>query len=150
LGNFRKAPISIFILDNEGRIVFANDLWRRYTGISEDKDQVPMGFMSVLDMSQVQDVEGIWAKLTVEHQAISYETRMLQAFTLSGSVDENKEPPYIMCQAFPEVNAETNEIENIIGCFTDISAMKRAELLQQKRSEEAIAAKKLQEAFVGE
>lgn len=138
------------MLDNQGRVVFANDLWRQYTGIPEERDQEPMGFMAVLDMTQVQDVEGIWSKLTVEHQAISYETRMLQAFTLNGSVDEKSEPPWIMCHAFPEVNPETNEIENIIGCFTDISATKRAELLQQKRSEEAIAAKKLQEAFVGE
>jgi len=138
------------MLDNEGRVVFANDLWRQYTGMPEERDQEPMGFTSVLDMSQVQDVEGIWRRLIVEHQPISYETRMLQAFTLDGSIDQNKERPWIMCHAFPEVNPETNEIENIIGCFTDISATKRAELLQQKRTEEAIAAKKLQEAFVGE
>jgi len=50
--------------------------------------------------------------------------------------------------AFPEVNEDTNEIENIIGSFTDITSTKKAELLQQKRSEDAIAAKKLQEAFV--
>jgi len=46
------------------------------------------------------------------------------------------------------VNEDTNEIENIIGSFTDITPTKKAELLQQKRSEDAIAAKKLQEAFV--
>jgi signal transduction histidine kinase len=49
--------------------------------------------------------------------------------------------------AFPEVN-EDGVIENIIGCFTDITPSKKAELLQQKRSEDALAAKKLQEAFV--
>lgn len=125
------------------------DLWRQYTGMAEEKDQEPMGFASVLDMTQVKDVEAIWHKLNVEHQPISYETRMLHAFTLDGTLDANREPPWIVCHAFPEVNPETNEMENIIGCFTDISATKRAELLQQKRTEEAIAARKLQEAFVG-
>lgn len=52
-----------------------------------------------------------------------------------------------MAHAYPELNADGG-LENIVGCFTDISHAKKAELMQQKRSEEAIAAKKFMEAFV--
>jgi hypothetical protein len=72
----------------------------------EDDDKV-MGWLSVLDMSQVKDVEGIWHRLNVEHQFVSYETRLLLA-------KAKEEQPWIMCNAYPEVNVETGRVESIV------------------------------------
>jgi PAS domain S-box-containing protein len=79
------------VLDSEGRIVYANDLWRDYTGYTL-ADDTPMGWLSILDMSQIVDVEGIWHTLNVEHLPVSYETRLLNA-------KGKEEPPYVMCKS---------------------------------------------------
>ena len=79
------------MLDNEGRIIYANDLWREYTGYTLP-DDTPMGWLSILDMTQVKDVEGMWHRLNVEHLPVAYETRLIQA-------KGKEEPPYVMCKS---------------------------------------------------
>jgi hypothetical protein len=73
-----------------------------------------MGWLSVLDMTQVKDVEAIWHRLNVEHQFVSYETRLLLA-------QSKEEPPWIMCNAYPEVNAETGAVESIVSMIVGSS-----------------------------
>jgi hypothetical protein len=65
------------------------------------EDDRPMGWLEMLDMTQVKDVEVMMHQLTVEHRTITYETRLAR-----GTIN-HEDPPWILSHAFPELNKET-------------------------------------------
>jgi PAS domain S-box-containing protein len=115
------APVGIFRMDAQKEIIYVNERWCAMTGIAAEK-AVGHGWLAAvhpMDRGRV-----------TEHWQVSGEVRDFEfRFSLAGGT-----VIWVLAQCSPQFHDD--KIVGFIGCITDITARKRAELLLNQTREQ--------------
>ena len=136
-------PIGICIYASDGSMAFANEQWWSMTNFPRDNDTKGVSWWTpmIFEEDRPYAME-MFTRLLVERTPVHFEIRLMPL------VDAAKRPPnWALVSAYPEISSE-DALESIVACFTDITEQKIAAEVERTRTEDAVEAKRQQEAFV--
>jgi PAS domain S-box-containing protein len=123
--NYRElasiAPVGIFRMDAARQVTYVNEKWCAMTGMSEEK-ALGQGWLAAVHPMDRGRVTEHWA---VHDEVRDFDFRF---GTPSGKVT------WVLAQCEPRI--QEGKITGYIGCLTDITARKQAELLLQQTQQE--------------
>jgi signal transduction histidine kinase len=139
-------PIGICIYAPDGSMAFANEQWYSMTDFPKDADSTGASWWMPMVFEEDRDyATEMFTKLLVEQTPVHFEIRLVASpkqmsiATIAST--------WTLVSAYPEVSKES-ELEAIVACFTDITEQKWAAEMERRRTEDAMEAKRQQEAFV--
>ncbi|KAH7313750.1 aerobic respiration control sensor protein arcB [Stachybotrys elegans] len=141
------SPLGMFLISPEGVLREANDRFYEMTGHNRDS-QYEMSWMDFILESSTKTMEEGWRRLTEEHLPWSGELQIKKRSTqpvvnLHGeSIDY-----WVMFIAHSEFSPD-GSVRSIMGTITDISHLKWAEGLQNRRLQEAEETRRQQNEFI--
>lgn len=151
--NFKRfsdlSPGGLVILDTDAKIKYANSQWFNISGHPRAHSG-GLGALSWIGAILDEDLplfKEKWDEMLTTRQAITMEVRMSNQW--EGVVGGAKLtiPRWALCSISPEIS-ENGEISTIMGCVTDISRIKWAEGLQNRRLAEAEETRRQQNSFI--
>ncbi|KAF5851903.1 hypothetical protein GGP41_000640 [Bipolaris sorokiniana] len=140
------SPLGMCLFDAEGRLLEANDRYFEMTGVSHDTigDFMPDDVMAEQSLETAQNM---WDELLRTHKSTSRELQY--ACPKFQAKDINGEPIeyWVLASCQPELSPD-GELISVMGTVTDISHLKWAQGLQERRLREAEEAKRQQNEFI--
>lgn len=146
--NFKRfsdlAPVGLVVMDADGHITYANVQWYGLSGHPKENQNVgPMVWNTVVHPDYLPIMEEKWRNLYKGEGAFTMELRMNKPWiTGTGSVGET----WLLTSVSPEIT--DGKVVGVMACLTDISHIKWAEGLQNRRLEEAEATRRQQNNFI--
>lgn len=142
----QHGPIGICIYSPDGSMAFANEQWYNMTEFPRDADSTGASWWSPLIFQEDQAyATEMFTRLMIEKLAVHFEIRLVAP---PKTISKDKgDSTWVLVSAYPELSSE-NGLEAIVACFTDITEQKWAAELERNRTEDAVEAKRQQEAFV--
>lgn len=141
------APVGMFHIDAEGRLLYANEV---YYNLTEHKRDVntPMSMYDVVMEEDWPIMDAQWKKL-MAGEPVSFEIRLRALFKGADKIgdEEIDGAIWIIQAAYPE-KADDGKVVGVLGCLTDISRQKWAEDFQKRKMLEAVELKRQQENFI--
>ncbi|PQE10242.1 hypothetical protein CJF32_00000779 [Rutstroemia sp. NJR-2017a WRK4] len=151
--NFKRfsdlAPGGLAILDPSGAFTYANEQWFFIAGVTKEKRQM---HLPLLNTGAIDDIDkeyyaAKWVELTTKLLPITMEIRMSTPWVgdIAGSVLTIQR--WMLATFSPELDDDGN-LKSVMGCSTDISRIKWAEDLQDRRLREADKTRRQQNSFI--
>jgi PAS domain S-box-containing protein len=138
------SPVGMFYINPEGSVLEANDRWYDMTGLAREESRNLAWMKMVTDDNRELIREG-WRRLSVDGMSWSSEIRLKKPWV--DSITGQTLPSVILAAGHPEFNPD-GSIRSVMGTLTDISQIKWAEGLQERRLKEAEEARRQQENFI--
>lgn len=138
------SPLGMYLLSPDGVIDEANDRYFEMTGLSRE-NMFEFSWMDCVKDSSIKAVEGAWKRLTEDKLPWSDEVQFKEgnAHNLEGeSIDY-----WVLASAQPEL-AHDGTIMSVMSSITDISHLKWAQGLQNRRLQEAEETRRQQNEFI--
>jgi PAS domain S-box-containing protein len=115
------APVGIFRMDPDKKMIYVNEKWTEMTGLASDKAEGHGWLAAVHPMDRGQ---------VTEHWACHGDVPDLEfRFSLPGGVVK-----WVLAQSAAQIHDD--KLAGYIGCITDITARKQAELLLQQTQQQ--------------
>ncbi len=119
-----RADIGMFCLDALGNYSYRNDRWFDLFPVAASGADAKSAWEAIAFPEDIEFCEGVFRKLFVDHEHISFELKTQIPWTppLDEFQSESGTTPhyrYIICSAYPELDAEDKIIE-VIGSVTGI------------------------------
>ncbi|KAF7869843.1 hypothetical protein EAF04_004627 [Stromatinia cepivora] len=151
--NFRRfsdlAPGGLAILDPEGRLTYANEQWFQISGLAKNEtlSKSPFSWMGAIDELDRPKFGSQWLALIKNTTPFVIETRMKQPWIgdIAGSTLTIQR---WVLGTFSGENDEGGKLKNVMGCCTDISRIKWAEDLQDRRLKDYEETRRQQNSFI--
>ncbi|KAK6596587.1 hsp90-like protein [Botrytis cinerea] len=138
ISNFSQlSPIAMFIMDaKDGSLLFANEAWTRITGGTIDEHSNLRWLDCLIDEDR-EFVAEQWCKT------------LWRPKVPDPSLFGENEVYYTWgeCSAVPRLNAN-GEVEHVVGCLSDVTHIKWATQMQERRLSDAVKEKKEREEFM--
>ncbi|RAL65670.1 hypothetical protein DID88_005341 [Monilinia fructigena] len=136
--NFKRfsdlAPGGLAILDPDGVLTYANEQWFSISGLSktETLSEIPFSWVAAIGDLDRPKFTSKWAELISQNTTIVIETRMGNPWVgnIAGSTLTIQR--WVLATFSPELD-ENGNLKSVMGCSTDISRIKWAEDLQDRR-----------------
>ncbi|KAF4990600.1 hypothetical protein FGRMN_8359 [Fusarium graminum] len=139
------SPLGMFLASPEGILREANDRFYEMTGHTRD-NHTDKSWADMLG-SPGSIVEKGWERLTQELLPWSGEVKMRQGTEDPVNLPGEKIDLWILVTAHPEISS-TGALRSIMGSITDISHLKWAQGLQNRRLQEAEETRRQQNEFI--
>ncbi|TGO24044.1 hypothetical protein BPAE_0113g00010 [Botrytis paeoniae] len=151
--NFRRfsdlAPGGLAILDPEGRLTYANEQWFHISGLakSEILAEIPFSWMNAIYELDRPKFRSQWFALVEKATPFVIETRMEQPWVgdIAGSTLTIQR---WVLGTFSGENDENGRLKSVMGCSTDISRIKWAEEIQDRRLKDYEETRRQQNSFI--
>ncbi|KAF7872839.1 uncharacterized protein EAF02_008910 [Botrytis sinoallii] len=151
--NFRRfsdlAPGGLAILDPEGRLTYANEQWFHISGLakSETLAEIPFSWMNAIYELDRPKFRSQWFALVEKATPFVIETRMEQPWVgdIAGSTLTIQR---WVLGTFSGENDENGKLKSVMGCSTDISRIKWAEEIQDRRLKDYEETRRQQNSFI--
>jgi PAS domain S-box-containing protein len=142
-----NAPVGVSMINQEGKIQFANRAWLSITGQSEEEiEHTP--WLKSFHHEDVSMLEFLFIDLMGGKKPFTVESRVQRSHKAKDSRSSSPErPAWILVSAYPELT-NSGTVKNVICWLTDISAQKREERNLRKRMDDALEMKRQQENFI--
>jgi PAS domain S-box-containing protein len=141
------SPLGMFYIDPKGMMVEANDRWYEMTGHSRD-NMHEFAWLDDIVESSIEAAQESWRALTVDKVAWSGELQFKKVAQNPFGSDKAAEMDYwVLATSQPEL-AEDGSLRSIMGSITDISHLKWAQGLQNRRLQEAEETRRQQNEFI--
>ncbi|RDW65623.1 hypothetical protein BP5796_10315 [Coleophoma crateriformis] len=142
----QHGPIGICIYAPDGSKAFANEQWYSMTDFPRDGDSTgPSWWAPMIFEEDRAYATEMFTQLLVEQKPVHFEIRLVAPPKQASMA--KKISTWTLVSAYPEVSNE-NALEAIVACFTEITEQKWAAEVERMRTEDAMEAKRQQEAFV--
>jgi PAS domain S-box-containing protein len=140
------SPLGMFLISPEGVLQEANDRFFEMTGLPRES-LYEMSWMECINNESTKTMDEGWHRMVIEHVPWSGELQLKKGKTKP--VNFNGEPIeyWVMLTAQPEFASESS-LRSIMGSITDISHLKWAQGLQNRRLEEAEETRRQQNEFI--
>jgi PAS domain S-box-containing protein len=142
------SPLGMFNISPDGVIREANDRYFEMTGHPRD-NLYEFSFMDHVMETSKQDMLDGWHRMVVDHLPYTGELQLnapsVRQVDLNGEAIEY----WVLSTAQPEF-ASDGSLRSVMGSITDISHLKWAQGLQEKRLKEAEETRRQQNEFIGE
>jgi PAS domain S-box-containing protein len=136
------SPLGMFLISPDGVLTEANDRWYEMTGHPRDETH-EMSWMDQIDEGCKKEMEEGWHRLVVDHLPFTGELQLKGESTFNGESIEY----WVLSNAQPEF-ASDGSLRSIMGSITDISHLKWAQGLQDRRLQEAEETRRQQNEFI--
>ncbi|KAA8564268.1 hypothetical protein EYC84_011212 [Monilinia fructicola] len=146
------SPIAMFVMDaKDGSLVFANDAWTRITGGTLE-DCTDLGWLNCLIDEDRPFVAKQWYTLVNERRPVHFQGRLKTLWkppVPDPALFGENEVYYTWgeCSAVPRFN-EKGELEHVVGCLSDVTHLKWAARMQEKRANQAMEEARKREEFM--
>jgi hypothetical protein len=110
-------------------------------------DHCPMSFLSCIEPQGHDPFRDQWKKLTVSKEEVSTSLRLKKPWKTEAEDQDVRETTWILFLALPQLD-DSGNLNQVLGCTTDISGFKWAESVQIKSRLQAEEAKRQQETFI--
>ncbi|KAK7959013.1 uncharacterized protein PG986_003867 [Apiospora aurea] len=141
------SPLGMFLVDVDGVLREGNDRYFEMTGHPRENLYEMSWMEQIADKSRTLMQEG-WRQMTVERTAWSGELLMkkirVQPVDLNGEAIDY----WLLVTAQPEIAPDGSTVRSIMGSVTDISHLKWAQGLQNRRLQEAEETRRQQNEFI--
>ncbi|KAH8809098.1 M40J, histidine kinase-group XI protein [Xylogone sp. PMI_703] len=151
--NFKRfsdlSPGGLVILDLDTKITYANSQWFNISG--HPTDQPPssdsLSWVNTIYEEDLPLFKEKWEEMLETRKTVTMEVRMSNEWQgLVGGTMLNI-PRWVLGSISPEIS-DDGEVLSIMGCITDISRIKWAEGLQNRRLQEAEETRRQQNSFI--
>ncbi|KAJ0153408.1 Sterol 24-C-methyltransferase erg-4, partial [Fusarium oxysporum f. sp. albedinis] len=139
------SPLGMFLTSPEGTLREANDRFYEMTGHSRDT-QGDVSWADLMKNSSGVMEEG-WHRLTQDMLPWSGEVKLRESFENSVNIHGESIDFWVLVTAHPEITAG-GTLRSIMGSITDISHLKWAQGLQNRRLQEAEETRRQQNEFI--
>ncbi|KIW00739.1 uncharacterized protein PV09_07723 [Verruconis gallopava] len=140
------SPLGMFLVTPQGVMREANDRFYEMTGLEKD-DIEPMSWINFVEESSRSVMDHGWSQLVDDHVPWSGEIQLSAKGSRSVDPDGHPIATWVLFTAAPEFAADSS-LRSIMGCITDISHLKWAEGLQNRRLAEAEETRRQQNEFI--
>ncbi|TGO22886.1 hypothetical protein BPAE_0151g00140 [Botrytis paeoniae] len=153
ISNFSQlSPIAMFIIDaKDGSLLFANEAWTRITGGTVEEHSNLRWLDCLIDEDR-EFVAEQWYLVLTEKCPVHFEGRSKTLWrpqfpdpALFG--EDEVYYTWAECSAVPRLN-DKGEVEHVVGCLSDVTHIKWAARIQERRLNEALKEKKEREEFM--
>jgi PAS domain S-box-containing protein len=143
-----NAQVGIFSGDPAGNITFCNESWLEISG-HDRNDMSAMSWANDVHPDSAPVLAGCWDKLINLRETQTFEVAYKKPWKLKGRVDDSisLDRTWAVASAYAEVSND-GKLTGILGCVTDISSWKWADLVHSRRLSEALELKRQQENFL--
>lgn len=138
------SPLGMFYIDPSGAMLEANDRWYEMTGHSRD-NMHDFAWLDDIEESSIAMAKESWRALTEDKVGWSGELQFKKVST--DPLTEEPMDNWVLSTAQPEL-AEDGTVMSIMGSITDISHLKWAQGLQNRRLQEAEETRRQQNEFI--
>jgi len=140
----QHGPIGICIYATDGSMAFANEQWWSMTNFPRDSNTTGTSWwMPIISEEDRPYAAEMFTKLVAEQVPVHFEIRLM-----TPSKHVARAPfTWTLVSAYPEISNE-DSLQALVACFTDITEQKKAAEVERTRTEDAVEAKRQQEAFV--
>lgn len=140
------SPLGMYLVSPEGILREANDRYFEMTAHPRD-DFYEMSWMEVIEESSRDTMREGWRRLVEEQQAWTGQLQLKPSpYYRPANLDEPIDY-WVLATAQPE-HAQDGSVRSIMGSITDISHLKWAEGLQNRRLQEAEETRRQQNEFI--
>ncbi|KAE9979328.1 hypothetical protein EG328_000973 [Venturia inaequalis] len=140
------SPLGMFNISPEGVIREANDRYFEMTGHSR-ANLYEFSFMEhLMETSRKTMMDG-WHRMVVDHLPFTGELQLSTPSVRQVDIDGEAIEYWVLTTAQPEI-ASDGSLRSIMGSITDISHLKWAQGLQEKRLKEAEETRRQQDEFI--
>ena len=140
------SPLGMYLYDPEGRLLEANERYYEMTGHPRDNDD-ELSFLNLVADESRDITQGMWNDMMTTLKASTRELRLqnpkVQPRDLSGEPIDY----WVMASSQPEIGPG-GQVISIMGSIADISHIKWAQGLQERRIREAEETKRQQNDFI--
>ncbi|KAH8682652.1 aerobic respiration control sensor protein arcB [Xylariales sp. PMI_506] len=140
------SPLGMVLISPDGVIREANDRYYEMTGHPRD-DAYAMSWLEQIEEGSVKTVEDGWNKILVDHISWTSELQLKRLGAKPVDLDGEDIEYWVLVNAQPEF-APDGSIRSILGSLTDISHLKWAQGLQNRRLREAEETRRQQNEFI--
>ncbi|PZC99146.1 BaeS, Signal transduction histidine kinase [Pyrenophora tritici-repentis] len=140
------SPLGMFLFEPGGRLLEANDRYYEMTGVSPKEAEEPWSVEMMMGDSQRVSRE-MWDYMVNEHKPASRELQFANSRVQPKDIDGQPIEYWVLVNSQPEINAD-GDLVSIMGSITDISHLKWAQGLQERRLREAEESKRQQNEFI--
>ncbi|CAA9961490.1 Aerobic respiration control sensor protein arcB [Pyrenophora teres f. maculata] len=140
------SPLGMFLFEPGGRLLEANDRYYEMTGVSPKEAEEPWSVEMMVGDSQRVSQE-MWDYMVNEHRPASRELQFANSRVQPKDIDGQPIEYWVLVNSQPEIDAD-GELVSIMGSITDISHLKWAQGLQERRLREAEESKRQQNEFI--
>ncbi|EUC33058.1 hypothetical protein COCCADRAFT_5343 [Bipolaris zeicola 26-R-13] len=140
------SPLGMCLFDAEGHLLEANDRYFEMTGVSHDTIG---NFMpdEVMAEQSLEASKNMWDDLIKTHKPTSWELQYAHPEFQAKDIDGEPIDYWVLASCQPELSPD-GELISVMGTVTDISHLKWAQGLQERRIREAEEAKRQQNEFI--
>ncbi|KAI1850884.1 hypothetical protein JX266_003549 [Neoarthrinium moseri] len=140
------SPLGMFLVDPEGVLREGNDRYYEMTGHSR-VSSYEMSFMEQIEEGSKVTMEDGWSRMVVDHQPWSGELELKRLLVKPVDLNGDDIQYWVLVNAQPEFAAD-GSVRSIMGSITDISHLKWAQGLQNRRLQEAEETRRQQNEFI--
>lgn len=140
------SPLGMILISPEGVLREANDRFYEMTNHGREME-FEMSWTDIIAESSIKDVSEGWHQLTHEHIPWSGELKLKDSVVNPVNLDGEPIDHWVMFSALPEFSTD-GTLRSIMGSITDISHLKWAQGLQNRRLQEAEETRRQQNEFI--
>ena len=131
-----RVNVGFTILDLEGRVLYANDVWRRMFSVPRGNWE-PRLWLNAIVLEDRNGILRAWQDLCMGKEAISKLIRLYVSLNVGTEDAKITEARYRTClfDAYPDLD-ENGQVKSIMACVFDISKLKHSEEQVQVRTRE--------------
>jgi len=140
------SPLGMFLISPEGVLREANDRFYEMTGHARDSEY-EMSWLDFMKDESARVMQAGWEQLVNERQPWSSELQLKESSPNPVDFDGEVIERWVLLTANPELTAD-GSLRSIMGSITDISHLKWAQGLQNRRLQEAEETRRQQNEFI--
>ncbi|KAH7120745.1 aerobic respiration control sensor protein arcB [Dendryphion nanum] len=140
------STMGMYLFSPGGVLLEANDRYYEMTGHPRDNTE-EFAFLNTVADSSRQDCQDMWKALILEARPHTAELQLKTPMVISTDLTGEPIDYWVLASSQPEIGID-GKIISILGSITDISHMKWAQGLQDRRLREAEETKRQQNEFI--
>jgi signal transduction histidine kinase len=139
----QHASVGLRHLSLDGNVSWANEQYFQIVRRSKEATDYKHSFLDELITEDRPKAMEAWERVTRGEPNVTMELRLKHMFIPPCG---DPEPAFILMVMFPYI--EKGEVKSIMACITDISQLKWAKSVEQRKAADAEAARRKQEEFI--
>ncbi|KAI4626928.1 uncharacterized protein J4E87_004269 [Alternaria ethzedia] len=140
------SPMGMYLFNPDGLLLEANEKYYEMTGVSPTGTKLPWTIEMMVGESK-QVAQDMWNYMITHHKPASRELQFANSTFQPRDIDGSLIEYWVLSASQPELSPD-GELISIMGSLTDISHLKWAQGLQERRLREAEEAKRQQNEFI--
>ena len=140
------SPLGMYLFSPDGVLLEANERYYEMTGYARD-DESPLAFLDLIEGESRGKAEAMWNGLLTDTKAKQEELQLKNPKVVPRDLNGDQIEYWVLASSQPEIGPD-GKLRSIMGSIADISHLRWAKSLQDRRLREAEETKRQQNEFI--